>query len=218
MALVQRYGSFGTYWGDTPDSSHALNQSQMEVNATFIYGYLTAQGWSINAICGLLGNMQHESSLNPGRWEGNNVGTGPGYGLTQWTPYTKYTNWATDLGYDYSTMDSNLERIIYELENNLQYYATTSYPESFREFTQSNQTPYYLACAFAWNYERSWIVLYGTEEEKEALRQRRGGSANDWYRYLTGIDPPTPTPTPSAKKKQRYKFVLFNSRRRRIYG
>ena len=213
MALIQRYGSFGVYWGDEQNSSHALNLIQMRINADFIYFYLTAQGWSVNAIAGLLGNLEWESSINPGRWQSNNVGNlSGGYGLTQWTPATNYINWATG---DYSTMDNNLDRIIYELNNNLQYYPTVNYPETFSQFTTSTQTPYYLACAFAWNYERSAVVISGTEEEKEALRQRRGGSANTWYAYLTGTPPPTPpTPTQSTKRKH-FNFVLYNYRRRK---
>ena len=215
MALIQRTGTYGTYWGDEQNSSHTLNQSQMEVNATYIKNYLTAQGWSINAIAGILGNMQNESAINPGRWQSNNVGNmSGGYGLTQWTPATKYIDWSGIVG-DYSTMDNNLARIIYELNNGVQYYATPSYPISFSAFSTSNQSPYYLACAFAWNYERSWVVLYGTEAQKEALRQRRGGSANEWYEYLTGSQPPTP-PTPSGpiNKFKHFNFVLFNKSRR----
>ena len=212
MALIQRTGTYGTYWGDEQNSSQALTQAQMEVNATYIYNYLSAQGWALNAIAGILGNMQWESSINPGRWQGNNVGTGPGYGLVQWTPYTKYTDWSGIVG-DYSTMDNNLNRIIYELQNNLQWISTNDYPLSFANFTQSTATPYYLACAFAWNYERSAVVISGTPEQKEALRRRRGGSANDWYVYLGG---PTP-PTPSTYYKGKFNFVLFNKRRRN-YG
>ena len=217
MALLQRTGTYGLYWGDEQNSSHALTQSQMELNATYIKDYLTARGWSINAIAGLLGNMQHESAINPGRWQSNNVGnTSGGYGLTQWTPATKYINWSGIVG-DYSTMDNNLNRIIYELNNGLQYYATPSYPISFSSFSTSNQTPYYLACAFAWNYERSWVVLHGTEAEKEALRQRRGNSANAWYEYLTGTPPTPPTPVGPINKFKHFNFVLFKKSRRK-YG
>lgn len=210
MALSKRLGTYGSYYGNDYYSSNALTQSQMELNATYIYNYLSAKGWTKNAIAGLLGNMEHESSINPGRWEGNNVLSGPGYGLVQWTPYTNYTNWVTG---DPSTMDNNLSRIIYELENNLQYYATSGYPETFEEFTKSTKEPYYLACAFAWNYERSWVVLYGSESEKEALRVLRGSSANDWYNYLEGgpINPDIPTGT---RKKKKFNFILFNNRRR----
>lgn len=65
MSLQQRTGNFGTYWGNTYDSSTALNMSQMQINATYIYSALTNYGWTLNAICGVLGNMQSESSINP---------------------------------------------------------------------------------------------------------------------------------------------------------
>ena len=78
-----------------------LSQGEMESNAKEIYTYLSDKGWTLNAISGLLGNMQRESTINPGLWqslkEGNYSG---GYGLVQWTPATKYTNWAKANGYD----------------------------------------------------------------------------------------------------------------------
>ena len=213
MAVSLRTGLFGDYYGNTYNSSNVLTSAQMRVNARYIYSYLLNKGWSVNAIAGVLGNMQFESGINPGRWEGDDVGSGPGYGLVQWTPYTKYTEWATSEGYsDPSEMDSNLARIIYELENHIQYSATSGYPESFSEFSKSTKTPYYLACAFAWNYERSWVVLYGSEEEKEALRQKRGNAANEWYTYLTGQEPSEPTQV--IRKRRKYKFILFNRQRR----
>lgn len=35
------------------------------VNATNVYNYLSAEGWTLSAIAGILGNMQHESFLSP---------------------------------------------------------------------------------------------------------------------------------------------------------
>ena len=154
----------------------------------------------------------------------NDVGDGPGYGLVQWTPYTNYTNWCADRGYtDPSEMDNNLARIIYELENGLQYYATPGYPLSFREFTQSTDSPYTLACAFAWNYERSAVVLWGAnsyaqaqtlteaqkEANREALRQLRGGTAEKWYTYLTGLTPTPPGGGGSEKAKKKGLSLLL---------
>lgn len=218
-----RSGTYGSYYGSLQGASEVLTTAEMQTNATYIYKYLTAKGWTINAVAGLLGNMQYESSINPGRWQSDAVGVGPAYGLVQWDPYTKYHDWCLENGYsDYSEMDANLDRIIYELNNNIQYYPTDSYPLTFKEFTVSTDTPYNLACAFAWNYERSAVVLWGTEAEKEALREKRGNAANSWYEYLTGQtpEPPNPddpvTPTTSGKRKK-YNFVLFN-RRRRMYG
>lgn len=39
-----------------------LTQGEMESNAKEIYTYLSDKGWTINAISGLLGNMQREST------------------------------------------------------------------------------------------------------------------------------------------------------------
>lgn len=208
-----RSGTYGEYYGSYWGESAPLTNAQMEVSAFYVYSALSDAGWTPEAIAGLLGNLQHESSINPGRWEGDSVGSGPGYSLVQWTPYTNYTEWCASEGRsDPSEMDNAIARILYELDNNLQYYATPSYPLSFREFTQNTGSPYDLACAFAWNYERSWTVLYGTEAEKEALRQLRGGSAERWYTYLTGKEPTPPGSggsTTKSKRRRKYNFVLF---------
>lgn len=198
-----KYG--GQYYGSYFSESEPLTSEEMHVNAVYIYQVLKyIYKWSDNAIAGILGNMQSESSLNAGRWQSDNVGnTSSGYGLVQWTPATKYLNWCeSENRYDASDIDNNIERIIYELEHKIEYYPKEGYPLTFEEFTQSNETPYYLACAFAWNYERSAVVLWGTEEEQEALRQQRGGQANYWYEYLTNEQPTEPDiPTPFKKKK-----------------
>ena len=58
------------------------NQNQID-NATMIYNYFSALGYSLNAIAALIGNAQHESYLNPAQWQ-NAVGSTTGaYGLWQ---------------------------------------------------------------------------------------------------------------------------------------
>lgn len=34
-------------------------------NANCIKSYFTGEGWTLNSVCGMLGNMQHHSSINP---------------------------------------------------------------------------------------------------------------------------------------------------------
>ena len=209
-----RQGIYGNYYGCQYNESHTLNQAKMEVNALYVYSYLTDKGWSPEAIAGILGNMQHESAINPGRWQSDRVGVmSSGYSLTQWTPASKYINWCGDK--DPSEMDNALARIIWELENGEQYYKTPGYPLTFRQFTHSKESPYYLACAFAWNYERSHTVLYGTEAEKEALRQQRGGSANSWFTYLTGTEPTPPINPPHVKHKMSL-LLMWEATRRKL--
>lgn len=189
MGLIQRTGTYGTYWGNTIDSSNALSQSQMEENALYIYNYLTNKGWTLNAICGLLGNTQTESTHNPGRWEGEDVGNlNGGFGIVQWTPATNYLNWVSG---DPTTMDNNLSRIIYEINNNLQWIPTPSYNYSFTDFIHSNDTPYNLAMAFLANYERP----------ADPNQPIRGTQAENWFTYLGGVIP--------SRKKHNFKWVLY---------
>lgn len=196
MGLIKRTGAYGEYWGNTYDSSNALTYSQMELNVLYIYNYLSNEGWTLNAICGVLGNMQTESSINPGRWQNDSVGgdpSGHGYSLVQWTPYTNYTDWAFSEGYsDPSEMDTALDRIKYELANNLQWIPTSSYNYSFLQFTQSTDTPYNLALAFLANYERP----------AEPNQPIRGTQAEAWYIYLSGI-------VPELKKDKKFPWVLY---------
>ena len=205
-----RSGTYGEYYGSYIDESGSLTKAQLETNALYIYSSLTDKGWTLEAICGVLGNMENESLMNPGRWQSEAVGSSSaGYGLVQWTPATRHLSWCEDRGLDPSAMDSNLEHLNWEIDDGDDYYPTKNYPESFREFTQSTEAPYYLACAFAWNYERSAVVLWGSEEEQEALRQKRGGSAEKWYTYLTGKEPTPPGSGATKRKRRKYNFVLF---------
>lgn len=140
-------------------------------NAQYILNYLTSRGWSRNAVCAMLGNMQSESTINPGLWE---RGGGSGYGLVQWTPSTKYTNWADTNGYDWGDINGQLERIIWEKDNGEQWIATGSYPLSFAEFAVSTDSPYNLALAFIRNYERP----------ADANQPNRGTQAEYWFNNL----------------------------------
>lgn len=184
-----------------------LTQAEMEINARYIYNYLGTRGWSINAIAGMLGNMQTESSINPGIWEGLDTGVGPGYGLVQWTPFDKYTDWCAGRGLDPSHMDSALQRIEYELENGLQYYPTDSYPETFSQFKTSTKSPYYLAMAFLANYERP----------ADPVQPNRGTQAEAWYTFLTGEPAPSDPSQPGQKRKKGLPLMLlYMASRRRV--
>lgn len=199
MSIQLRFGAFGSYYGSLLSSSGSLSQTQMNTNATYIYNYFKLRGWTTNAICGMLGNLQAESSLNPGRWQSELVGNREGgYGIVQWTPASKYLDWCGSL--DPSEMDTNLSRIEYEYQNNLQYYPTTDYPETFEEFTKSTKSPSYLAMAFLKNYERAGVEVAET----------RIKFANNWYTYLTGVNPDVPT---INNQKKKFKFHLFKKRR-----
>lgn len=176
-----------------------LTADEMETNARYVYDVLVARGWSPTAVCGMLGNMETESTINPGIWQNLDAGnTSLGYGLVQWTPATKYLTWCEARGLDPSHMDSALARIEWELDNGEQYYPTDAYPLTFPQFKVSTESAAYLAQAFLRNYERP----------ADQTQPARSTQAERWYTLLKGTvgggetpDPGTPNPgTPDTPK------------------
>ena len=92
-------------------------------------------------------------------------------------------------------MDANIYRILYEVENNMQWIATSTYNYSFAEFTQSTDTPYNLALAFLANYERP----------ADPNQPARGTQAEYWYEFLVGL-PPIPT---IIRKKKKFPWAVL---------
>lgn len=149
-----------------------LTRSQME-NNVLMAAPILSEYFTTSAMAAMFGNMQSESSINPGIWEGLVPYEG-GYGLVQWTPYTKYSEYA---GTDWENNgDKQCYRIIYELRYGLQwskdYYH--SIDMSFTEFANSTDSPEYLAHAFLSNYENpaKWP------------QPQRGVQARSWYNFL----------------------------------
>ena len=107
----------------------------------------------------------------------------------QWTPYTKYTEWIILYGYlDPSTMDANLYRMNYEVDNNIQWGNDSQGnppPYNFKGFKTSNKSAYDLAIEFLRYYERP----------ADPNQPQRGNQAEYWYNFLGGT---------SLKKKNKW--------------
>ena len=91
-------------------------------------------------------------------------------------------DWANERGLDYTQMDSNLMRIEWEVAEHEQWISTSAYPMSFEEFKTSEADPYTLGMTFLYNYERP----------TDLNQPFRGTQAQEWYKYLSGVDPPDP--------------------------
>lgn len=142
-----------TQWITTEDTW--LSEKQSLHNAQIVANHFVRKGWTPHAISALCGNMRHESSINPNIWEfGYGHSIERGYGLVQWTPASKYINWAIDNGLDWDFGNSQLDRIDYEQKEQIQWINTGDYPFSFNEFTRSTEGVAYLTQSFTWNYER----------------------------------------------------------------
>ena len=163
-----------------------LSMSEMENNALMFRDTIKELDSDITdeAIAGILGNMQKESSINPGIWE-NLEPYWRGYGLTQWTPYTKYSNWAGSNWENNGAKET--ARIKYEIDNNIQWFAnpeagTIGMPVNpdmtFRQFANSHESPERLAVYFLTYYEHPGSLLNSYQERQEF--------AAYWYEYITG--------------------------------
>ena len=141
-----------------------LSEKQSLENAQKVVDYLYTdkKDWSKKSISALIGNMRHESSINPNMYEyGYSWGADRGFGLVQWTPRSKFWNWGSSKGYTEKQLRSGnaqLARIDYEVDNNIQWIPKSSNFNglTFKQFrtNSKNLSVSDLTEAFTWGYER----------------------------------------------------------------
>ena len=178
-----------------------LTESQSLQNGQMVVNFLSGKDWSKEAIAALIGNMRHESSINPNMYEyGYSWGDDRGFGLVQWTPRSKFWNWGLGKGYNETQLrsgDSQLARIDYEVDNNIQYIPNghsarygyeTRYDFSFADFRQNTQglNVNQLTEAFMWNYEGpAYSAGLNSLSERQAFANRAFNEL-DWSGTGTG--------------------------------
>lgn len=168
-----------------------LTRAEMDSNAVKFYYEMTRLGVSYSAILGMLANLEAESTINPGIWENLDPYVG-GYGLVQWTPYTKYSEWA---GANWENNGlKECERIIYEANNGIQWFANPAAPDygypasppiSFLDYITDMGDPKTLA-----DY---WTLYYEHPNESYiADRLAQHQAQVNYYDTLLGGGAPTP--------------------------
>ena len=183
-----------------------LTSAQMTKNAQYVCSFLKSSGFSKAAACGVLGNMQQESGINPGNWEVL-PNTSYGYGLVQWTPVIdKFFAWAgnnnnTPLSNTQpetinnwavtdpvALMQSELKYLLWSIDNESgawKYSTTSDYGSikiskgiTFEDFkkNKNNDTAARLALIFHAYYERS--------DDDSGVLQQRERYATNWYNSI----------------------------------
>ena len=191
-----------------------LSESQSLENAQLIANHFSGSDWSKEAVSALAGNMRHESSINPNMYEyGKDWADDWGFGLVQWTPRSKYWDWAEANGLPPREGDSQLARIDYEVDNNIQWVAnghanrygySDKYDFSFSAFRTNAQslTVEQLTEAFMWNYEGpAYSAGTGSLSERQAFA-RKVFNAIDFAGGGGGVKPALPVKegTPTTDK------------------
>lgn len=212
-------------WNVKASGAYATTSEEALENCTIIYQTLYNYGWTLNAVAGFLGNVYIESGYNPWRWQNDSIGistgspwTDKGYGLTQFTNASKYIDSSYAQSYygygpNFSDKTGNVNDGYAQLQfvnEHADYYATSSYPESYSEFKASTESASYLAKVWIYNYERpSASSIASTLADRQE-------KAEYWYSTLGGVSP-TPTPTPTPTPAISHSDWIFYMRKRRLF-
>ena len=163
---------YNGYWISTDTY---LTQIHRDSNAELIYQYLSNLGWTREAIAGILGNMDVESSMNPALIEGRSyhslitnaqclaIDDQHGVGLVQWTGHTttapagqKLASFA--IRYNKEWYDGELQcfRLEREYQTNIQFNPGTvdGVQWDWNTYVNSTSTPEQLAKVWQYLYER----------------------------------------------------------------
>lgn len=168
-------------WLNTPDDSGDIFTGDIFnsglSNAQQIWLFLRQHGFSAAAAAGVMGNMAQEvgDSLNP---DTNEIGGYGGYGLCQWTfeRKTNLINWCNSNGYDYRTIEGQLNFLLYELEQ--PYYQ--QYLSDYKNITD------------VWTATDRWLTYFeGATVRNETVNwNHRINAANEFYNQLLNYTGP----------------------------
>lgn len=174
---------YNGYWISTDTY---LTQAHRDENAELIANYLLGLAWTKEAVAGVLGNMDVESSMNPALIEGrgyhsliNNqqclqIDANHGVGLVQWTGHTSTTPAGQKLAsfairYDKNWYDGDLQcfRLKREWDTGIQFNAGTvdGVYYNWQLYVTSTNSPEVLA--------KVWQVLYERGGTDTTLRQQK---------------------------------------------
>lgn len=158
-----------------------FNEEKMQNNAYEFYLYFSDKGATLESICGMLGNIQRESTINPGIKETESETSG--WGLIQWTPSTVLRNWCTQYGYNWYDGIAQCERIWNEGTGekgaNGYWLPTQDYSYSWLEFIALTDV-----------HESVYAYLYERERAGVIAIEERLSNADKWYQYLSQLIKP----------------------------
>lgn len=180
--------------------------SYQESNVDIIHSIFSNEGWTVNAIAGMVGNMMYESCIDPACAYPSIGSTLAGidntvasqhpdnaYGLVQWKGRG-------------STDPSNNQLVGYAIRHNYEWYdgevqmnrLVWEYNEPAKFHPQTVDGVYYTFASYAASTESAeqlakvWMVCY---EGTYSVLSIRKANAVTWYNYLSQSPGPGPTPT-----------------------
>lgn len=204
-------------WISKPGS---LTTEEMNNNANIVIATLRQKGYDDNTIAGILGNMQNESSVNPGRYETG----GSGYGLVQWTPQSVLINHANTLGLSpYTDGSVQLEVLDAEIKGQSgvnEWYSTQAFINNYKSSGASNDMvgitgQDFIKNTMRWNPSKLatlFMVCYERPSTNPNVNHanRRRNDAQVWISYMGGITEYTPRLSKSGMLGAKYWYSNTN--------
>ena len=141
-------------------------------NRDIIYRFLTQElGLNHAVACGIIANIHYESRFNP-----EALGDyGTSYGICQWhnKRYTLLVDWSEENGLDYTSLETQLLFMKYELDNNFSFVM-----KRLRDIADTKRGAY-----SAGNY---WCIYYERPVNKYVSGDIRGELARQTYWNILG--------------------------------
>ena len=219
-------------WHAKPSGGYSLSSSEGKDNMDMIYAEFSAQGYTIEAISAIIGNMNNESAMNVWRWQGDSVVYSAGYGLIQFTPASDYINLsgipnhAPNLSTSSQTSGASPDDgsaqcyVIYndtlsKWQTNIwrNYWAVSDYPTEYAYMQELRNTygRYISQDTFKQitDLKAATFIFNGGYVGELVLNfNPRYADAQTAYAYLSGHEPPTPPTPPFTSRKLPIIFYL----------
>ena len=197
LGLLYVYGVPGTMHNPLP-------MEEQIANAQYIYYYLRERGWSLEAICGVLGNMHIESHYNPETWQYMNDANF-GFGIVQWSDAeSKFLNYLNDTQFGGKYKILELIEVVNEMATNspkkLMELELTYFLQSCEEDQWAPTTKYncpaevsfgdYVVNTGNYNAREMVSIFQGAYEKstEEDSYEKRENWAEGWYNHFTGVE------------------------------
>lgn len=183
-----------------------IDSAESYGNAQEAYNYLISSGYTRNAAIGVLANLYAESQINPGQWQigGSIYGSGTGFGIGQWTPWTNFSNYIGSQ--DQSAMSNGSSQMRYLVSNTAQwghqrvdssgwssyYNLQTIYFAGMSDYAKSTASPEELAVAWMTQWERPGAAGAHTSTRRSNASwydaHISGGGSVGYYNVYITID------------------------------
>ena len=206
-------------WYAKPSQGYNRSSAEASANMQEIYAILAADGYTVECVSGILGNVQAESGFNPWRWQGDRVNTSNGYGLFQFTPASGYLalsgvtpNMSTTSTTTGATPQDGARQVDCFKDDELSKWVSSAWRSYWSTSTYSD----------LYNKRNSWLALWGSgntismsqfkvitdieaatffflscyEGPRTPNLTTRYSNALACYEILTGSTPPSPPDPP----------------------